>query len=171
MKISPRILGLSLVVLAFAYAAHGEGDATKERGELAKAAGSAKVSLEAGLSASASQGTPISAKFELEDGKLQLSVYTEQNGEFSEVVSDPQSGKVAKTEAITEGDDLSAAKAQSAAIAKARGSLVEAVRKATAARPAYAAVSIVPKVTDGNGTAEVMLVKGKEWKTVTAKLD
>src|ERR1700694_3185260 len=36
----------------------------------------AKVQLSQGLAASASKGTPISGKFEVEDGKLQLSVYT-----------------------------------------------------------------------------------------------
>ena len=48
----------------------------KERAELAKALKDTKVSLEKGLSASESQGKPISGKFEVEDGKLQLSVYT-----------------------------------------------------------------------------------------------
>src|SRR5882724_9294422 len=36
--------------------------------ELAKAVGEAKVSLEQGLSISAHEGKPISAKFEIEDG-------------------------------------------------------------------------------------------------------
>jgi hypothetical protein len=38
-----------------------------------------KVSLDDGLRASETRGTPISAKFEIEDGKLQLSVYTKKD--------------------------------------------------------------------------------------------
>src|SRR6266566_9089956 len=45
--------------------------------ELAKAVSGAKVSLVKGLAASTREGNPISAKFELEHGVLQLSVYTE----------------------------------------------------------------------------------------------
>jgi hypothetical protein len=87
----------------------------KEHAELAKALKGVKTSLEKGLSASESQGKPISGKFELEDGKLQLSVYTMKGDKFSEVIIDHKTGKVAKTEAITGGKDLTAAKAQSEA--------------------------------------------------------
>ena len=55
---------------------------------LIKALGSAKVSLQQGLTASQKEGQPISAKFELEDGKLQLSVYTAKDGKYSEVIVD-----------------------------------------------------------------------------------
>jgi len=46
---------------------------SQERAQLAKALTGAKVTLHSGLQTSASQGKPISAKFEVEDGKLQLS--------------------------------------------------------------------------------------------------
>src|SRR6266403_1198988 len=95
----------------------------KDHAELAKAVAGAKVSLEQGLTASTHAGKPISAKFEIEDGKLQLSVYTAKGDAFSEVVVDHNTGKVAKTEAITSGEDLSAAKTQNEAIAKAKQSL------------------------------------------------
>src|SRR6266436_7730202 len=95
----------------------------KEHAELAKALKGVKVSLEKGLAASESQGKPISAKFEVEDGKLQLSVYTMKDDKFSEVIVDHKSGKVAKTEPITGGDDLNDAKAQAQAMAKAKSSL------------------------------------------------
>ena len=52
----------------------------------AKAALSARVSLARGLVASASQGRPISAKFEMDEGKLELSVYTMKGGKFFEVI-------------------------------------------------------------------------------------
>ena len=93
------------------------------------------MSLRSGLSAAATVGKPISAKFEVEGGKLRLSVYTEKDGTFSEVVVDHVTGKVARSEPITEGEDLSAAKSQSEAMAKARVSLSAAVSKAVSAHP------------------------------------
>src|SRR5262244_101912 len=48
------------------------------------------------------EGTPISAKYELDEGKLQLSVYTKKADSFAEVIVDHKTGKVAKTEAITQ---------------------------------------------------------------------
>lgn len=101
----------------------------KERAEVGKALKDAKVSLEKGLSASESQGKPISGKFEVEDGKLKLSVYTMKGDKFSEVIVDHKTGKVAKTEAITGGGDLTASKVQSEAMAKAKVSLRSALRR------------------------------------------
>jgi len=84
-------------VLAVATVCWGTRLAAQDK-EAAKAALSARVSLERGLAASASHGRPISAKFEMEEGKLQLSVYTATGGKFFEVVVDPNSGAVIKTE-------------------------------------------------------------------------
>jgi hypothetical protein len=150
---------------------HKEGGEAKEQAALARAMTGVEVSLEKGLAASASEGKPISAKFEVEDGNLQLSVYTMKGEKFSEVVVDHKTGKVAKTEAITEGDDLAAAKAQSAAMAKAKSSLADAVGKAVKANPAFHAVSAMPALKDGHPVAEVVLIKGEMLKNVSEKLD
>ncbi len=93
------------------------------------------------------------------------------SGRFSEVVVDHQTSAVAETEAITEGEDLSAAKAQSAAISKAKSSLADAVGRATAANAGYVAVSAVPKLGGGHPVADVILVKGQQWKTATEPLE
>ena len=143
----------------------------KEHAELAKALKGVKTSLEKGLSASESQGKPISAKFEMEDGKLQLSVYTMKGDKFSEVIVDHKTGKVAKTVAITSGEDLTAAKAQSGAIAKAKVSLRAATEKAIKANKGFRAVSATPSLKDGHPVAEITLVKGEEFKTDSEKLD
>jgi len=70
----------SVPVLALAAVCWGTTLAAQEEegghGALAKAVMSARVPLERGLAVSASHGQPISAKFEMEEGKLQLSVYT-----------------------------------------------------------------------------------------------
>jgi hypothetical protein len=143
----------------------------KEHAELAKALKGVKFSLEKGLSASETQGKPISGKFEVEDGKLQLSVYTMKRDKFSEVIVDHKTGKVAKTEAITGGGDLTAAKAQSGAMAKAKSSLRVATEKAIKANKGFRAVSVMPSLKDGHPVADITLVKGEEFKTVSDKLD
>lgn len=143
----------------------------KEHAELAKALKGVKTTLEAGLSASESQGKPISGKFELDGGKLQLSVYTMKADKFSEVIVDHKTGKVARTEVITSGDDLSAAKAQSGAMTKAKVSLRSATQNAVKANKGYRAVNVTPSSKDGRPVAEVTLVKGTEFKTASEKLD
>ena len=60
------------------------------------------------------QGVPISTKYEIEDGKLQLSVYTMNRDQFSEVIVDHKTGAIDKSAAITRGEDLKDAGAQGA---------------------------------------------------------
>src|SRR5467141_3584886 len=117
MKKAAVIVGLLMVGLVVNP---GLSSQDKDRAELAKAVAGAKVSLEQGLSASAREGKPISAKFEIEESKFQLSVYTAKGDKFSEVIVDHNRGNVAKTEPITSGEDLPAAKAQSEAMSKAK---------------------------------------------------
>ena len=111
---------------------------------LAAAMQSATATLQAGLRASEAQGTPISAKFEIEDGKLQLSVYTMKGDDFMEVVADPKTGAIAKAEKITDADDLKEAASQKAAMAKAKVPLLTATETAVNTNAGSRAVSIVP---------------------------
>jgi len=143
----------------------------KERAELARALKGAKVSLKQGIVASAPKGKPISGKFEVEDGKLQLSVYTAKGGGFSEVVVDPKSGRVAKVEAIEGGEDLTAAKAQDDAMTKAKTPLGSAVDAAVKKNPGFRPVSVIPALKDGHPVADVTLIKGDELKTASERLD
>ncbi len=142
-----------------------------DRAKLAKAVADAKVSLEQGLSASAQVGKPISAKFEIEDGELQLSVYTAKGDTFSEVLVDRSTGKVARTEPTTSGQDFTTAKAQSEVMAKAKQPLRVTLATVLKGNPGFRAVSIFPALTDGHPIAEVTITKGNEWKTVSEKLD
>jgi hypothetical protein len=107
----------------------------------------------------------------VEDGKLQLSVYTKKGSGFSEVVVDHTTGKVAKTEAITSGDDLTAAKAQSEAMAKAKRPLRTVADQAAKENKGYRVVSVMPALKEGHPVAEVTLVKGSEFKAVSEPLD
>ena len=123
------------------------------------------------MKASERDGTPISAKFEIEDGELQLSVYTMKGNDFMEVVADPKTGAIAKAEKITDADDLKAATAQKAAMAKAKVPLLTATETAVKANAGSRAVSIFPELKNGQATAEVTLLQGTTFKKVTEKLD
>src|SRR5436190_17126351 len=138
---------------------------------LAAAMKDATATLQGGLKASEREGTPISAKFEIEDGKLQLSIYTMKGNDFMEVVADPKSGAIAKAEKITDADDLKAATSQSAAMAKAKVSLLTATETAVKANTGFRAVSIFPELKGGQATAEVTLLQGTTFKKLVEKLD
>ncbi len=160
-----------LAALTFAIPAARAQQPDKEHAELAKALNEAKISLQRGLTASAKEGKPISAKYEIEHDQLQHSVYTMKGGKLSEVIVDYKTGKVAKAEPITAGDDLTAAKSQSEAMAKAKKSLEAAAGEAVKENKGFRAVSVMPALKDGHPVADVTLVKGSEWKTVSEKLD
>ena len=146
-------------------------DNDKARAELAQALQDAKISLQQGVSASAGEGKAISAKYEVDQGKLQLSVYTMKGDQFSEVIVDHKTGKVATAGPITTADDLAAAKTQSEAMAKAKRSLATAASQAVKEHKGFRAVSVLPSLKDGHPVADVGLVKGAEWKTASEKLD
>lgn len=156
-----------IALLALASATYADENSTK----LSDAVKSAKVSLETGLRASEREGNPISGKYELEDGKLQLSVYTEKAGKFYEVIVDHTTGKIAKTEEITSGDDLTAANEQSAAMAQAKRSLGQAVKDAQNAHKGFRAVSVVPELKSSHPVGTITFSKDHETLTATEKLD
>src|SRR5437763_5343827 len=145
-------------------------EAAKNAPALAAALKDATVSLEAGLRASESEGKPISGKFEIEDGKFQLSVYTVKGSQFFEVIVDHKTGKISKVEPITEADDLKDAKKQANAMATAKSTLADAVAKAVKANSGYRAVSAAAEIEGGAANADVGLVKGSSSKSVDEKL-
>jgi hypothetical protein len=156
------VVALALCALQSAWGAEQDDAA------LIKAMSGAKVTLQQGLTASEKQGRPISAKFEMEDGKLQLSVYTEKTGKFFEVIVDHVTGSVAKTEAITEGEDLAHAKSQSAAMAKAKSDLKAAADKAAGGG---SVVAVTPELKAGRPVASVVVAKAGKLQTVAQPLD
>jgi hypothetical protein len=149
--------------------------AAEEEGQdpvaLSKALVEASVPLEQGLQASAREGRPISAKYEIEGGKLQLSVYTAKPDGFAEVIIDHKTGAVAKAEPITDDEDLDAARAESQAMTTATSSLDRAAAAAVVANSGYRVVSIIPVLSSGHPIAEIMLMRGADVKKFQAKLD
>ncbi len=142
----------------------------KDKAELATAVSGAKVTLEQGLIASKKDGKPVSGKFEVDNGKPQLSVYTVKDGKFTEVIVDHTSGDIAKVEPITGGDDLTEAKKQNDGLFRATRELSEAVKEAKHGNPGYRAVSVWAEMKDGHSMANVLLVKDSDWKTAVVDL-
>jgi hypothetical protein len=186
-------LGVAGAILVAAFlgmpitsrAEQGASDAS-----LAQALKQAQLPLERGLAASAREGTPISAKYELEDDdadELQLSVYTMKEADpnvdfetgdvtlgspsFAEVIVDYTTAKVVKVIPIKDGEDLVAARNQSKAMANAKRSLEAATARAVSAHAGYRAVAAMPDLKDGHAVVKVVLLGGNDWMTVYETLD
>ncbi len=56
---------------------------------MAKALQQASLPLEKAAKVSEKEGKPVSAKYEIEKGVLQLSIYTKKGDRFSELIIDP----------------------------------------------------------------------------------
>ncbi len=166
-----RLGTLALMLALGAIGNLATADEAADRKALLAALPAAKVTLLQGLDASSATGTPLSAKFEIDDGHLQLSVYTQKGGTFSEIIVDHQTGKVGKTEAISGGEDLVAANAQGRAMAKGKLSLRDAVAKAEEAAPGFHAYSATALTRKGHAAAKVKLQNGTAVKTVSESLE
>src|SRR5437016_10171812 len=103
------VLAAAAVCWGSTLAAQDKDDQEGNQAAVAKAVLSARVSLDQGLAASASHGQPISAKFEMEDGKLQLSVYTVKAGKFFEVSVDHNTAKLTTARRHAAGTDYAEA--------------------------------------------------------------
>jgi hypothetical protein len=169
-----RALQLLLLVTAVAVSGAGALPALAQDDDtaaLADALKGTKFTLQDGLKASEREGKPISAQFEIEDGNLQLSVYTTKGDDFTEVVADPKTGAIIRTEQITDTDDLNDAAEQKAAMAKATVSLLAAAEAAAKDNTGSQVVGIFPDLEDGHAVAQVTLLQGTTAKRVTENLD
>jgi hypothetical protein len=164
---------LAALTAAAAEQSHEQAEAAeaaKNWSDVASHMGEAKVPLAQGVAAAEKEGKPISAKFEMEGSALQLSVYVQKADAFSEVVVDHKTGQIVKSEAITGGEDLSAAKKQSAAMAKTKHSLREAIAAAEKGHAGYKVVSALPEIEHGKAQADMVLLKGTATKHIDQKL-
>jgi len=168
-----RAIRVGLILTAITAASFGFqwAQAAEDTAALGKALLEATVSLEQGLTASEREGKPISGKYEIEDGALQLSVYTARDRKFTEVIVDHKSAAIKKAKPITEGEDFKAAKAQDDAMNAAGISLSSATAQAVNENAGYRAVSAIPAIKNGHPVAEVKLTNGTMVKAVEQKLD
>ena len=163
------VTGLSLAILSSTLLA--QADSTGDRAALARALQGAWLPLESAIAVSESEGTPISAKYEVDDGTFQLSVYTMKAAGFSEVIVDYSAGMITKVETITDAGDLAAAQAQKEALAKATRTLGEVTAEVVRQNAGYRAVNTMPSLDGERPVVEVILFNGTDWKTVTGHLD
>jgi hypothetical protein len=169
-----RALSFFVLVAAAGYASTETAPAWAEDDDVAAMAAALKdikVTLQEGLKASEREGQPVSAQFEIDNGKLQISIYTTKGDAFTEVVADPKTGTIVKSEKITDTDELSDAADQKAAMEKATISLLAATDAAVKENTGFRAVAIFPDLQDGHAVAEITLLQGTTAKKVTEKLD
>jgi hypothetical protein len=139
--------------------------------EVAKALPEGSLPLASALSASMAHGQPLSARYEIDHGALQLSVYTAKSGDFFEVIVDHGSGAIKKSTRITGGEDLNDARSQAKAMSYATSSLDKAVSQAIATNDGYRAIAVAPLLFGRHPVAAVTLAKGTETKMVSEDLD
>lgn len=171
MTASATVLGLTALIGFGGRNAIFADDEDKAQEALIKAMGAAKISLQQGLEASEQHGQPISAKFEIDEGKLQLSIYTAKDGKFSEVLVDYVTGKILKVEPVQGSDDLTAAHEQRAAMIKAKMSLKAAVDKIMSESANVRAVNVLPVLKDGHPVASIDVLNYNEIRAIQQSLD
>src|SRR5262245_29198021 len=103
---------VTMMLVMSAMPAFAQTSATEGQYTLAQALRSAWLPLESGLVISAREGTPLSAKYEIDGGTFQLSVYVMKPGAFAEVIVDHDAGTGAKVDEITDGGDRVPAQTQ-----------------------------------------------------------
>ena len=145
----------------------------KDRAELAKGLKAATLSLEEGLTASEREGKPISGKFEVEEGKFQLAVYTMKGGQVRGGHRGPQGGEGGEGGAHhgwggsdrRQGAGRGHGQGEDEAISPRRGG-----RRRQSER-GLPGGERAPRAEDGHPVATVTVAKGDEFKTVSEKLD
>ena len=168
------IMGTLIVYAVFASIAFpslAQPGSVSEREALARELSTAWLPLESGMTVSRSEGTPISAKYEIDDGTFQLSVYTMRGERFSEVIVDYSVGTILRVDPITDGGDLAAAKNQKETMARATRTLEAVAGDVVGRNPGYRAVSAMPSLREGRPVVEVILVNGDAWRIAFGSLD
>ena len=157
----PALLALSLMGLP-GLALAQDGDEQPDPVVLAIALSDAHTTLEKAIVASEPYGKPVSARFDMPSGDLQLSVYTSSKDGFADVAINTDTGAVTSVKRISESESLSKASAQKAATEKAKLPLLAALEKAVADNAGPRAVSVVPELRNGHPVAVVTLLVNTE---------
>ena len=155
------VVALSMGTLGVKMAIAEDADEYKASDDLLKVIPSSKHSLDEGIK-QATQGaeTPISAKFEMDDGKLSLSVYTvdTKTNTFKEVAGAPDAPTwTPSSEVIKGGEDLETAQNQWKVLSASKLSLLDFIAKAQKDLPGTI-LSVMPEIEDGKNVCEVRVV-------------
>jgi len=162
-------VGLVALTATFALA-DSDYEYGKQMPALIKAMPQAKVPLAQGIKDAEQGGKAISAQYEVDEGKYQLSVFVSKGDDIDEVIVDYATGAIKSSEKLADPDDVKDAKKQVAAMAKAKTSLADAVAEAVKANPGYEAIRVVPRLSGGEAQAAITLLKGSSVKKATEKL-
>lgn len=153
-------------------ASNSANPAPKQQAAVSRSAQGSQTSLQQGLGQAGAHGKPVSGKFDDQGGgKVLLSIVTATDGGYSEVVVDPDTGQVVKSQKITDAGDLGDAQAQKTTMDQATEPLAAATDDAVQANGGFVAISVYPEMQDGHPVAEVTLVRDGAIKTVRQKLD
>jgi hypothetical protein len=135
--------------------------------KLMKALRDSHVTVVAGLKAAESKGKPLSAKFIYTDG-LYLSVFLEKGGAYYEALVGGKSGVLRRTTKLTDSTEMQRAAQQDSVLAKATGSLEDAIGKLALVptNKGWDPVSITPMLKSDAPVAEIMVRKGPMGRKV-----
>jgi hypothetical protein len=131
----------------------------------------AGVTLESGLVACERHGRPVSARFDIADGDLQLIVWIETGDRLFQAAVDPNTAEIVWAEPIKASDDLADATAQKAAMDTAKISLRSAVQQILRDNKDARAVEVTPELKDGHASALVTVLANGKFRKVSIWLD
>jgi hypothetical protein len=164
-----QALRFALLVVVVGYSSAATAEDIADSAALAAALEHVKGTLENGLNVSERIGKPISAKFALEDGTLQLSLWIAREDGFAKIILYPAIRSVAENFDFRDPDKLKVATAQKLAIEKATVSLLSPTENAVKANHGLRAVSAYPVLKEGDPVAVVILLDANAFKIVTEK--
>jgi hypothetical protein len=172
-----RVFKVAVVAAIIApFSAHAAGSADAET---VKRLGESKHTLVDGIKqAQQANGTPISAKFEFEDGKLWLSVYTAKDGQdrdaehntLIELKGQPTTGAwKPDTEVFQDKEHLTRSATQLTLMQLSKTSLTDIVTKASAGQSGTP-YSAIPAIVGGKPVV-VVLFATPDNKTSSVNVD
>jgi hypothetical protein len=165
----------ALMLVAFIGSTCVKAEDTHDMKPLLESLAKSKLSLLEGFrQAEKSHGAVISGKFEMEDGKLSLSVYTAEKGlnvpaeqnVLEELSGSPGDKWKPKVEVFKDVEHISRSAEQLAIVALGRTSLVDLVARVQKAQGGTV-ISVKPMIKNHKPVAEVLVAnKGKVTKLV-----
>lgn len=171
------VLGVALVALLVGAAVKREQSPEQTPGSdsektgvdvaaLSAALGSSRTPLHAAIRMVSKDAIPLSANYEMKEGKLLVAVYSAQGDGFFETIIDPQTGKAIMSGPITIDDDLEVVREQAKVISGSSHPLWEVVFRVERSNQGYRAVSVIPEAGEQGPAAIVILMKGMELMAV-----
>jgi hypothetical protein len=165
------MLAIALAVATLAGSSHTLLSAEQADQALLKAIGGAKISLLQGIAQVAKTEVPTEAKYEMEDGKLMLSVYTSAKGldtaaednSFNEYGGDATAATWAPNkEVFTDLKHIARSAQYHTLLSMTKMTLPAIIQKASAQGTVF---SVKEKIRNGKPVFEVMTAQGDTAKT------